>query len=104
MARPQLDIDPRKVMQLAALGAKTGEIASFFGCDPDTITGRFEAELAEGRANMKIKIRDYQMALAKKGNATMLIWLGKQYLDQTDEVVVEQKTAFTFAYDRPNKK
>ena len=33
--------------------------------------------------------RDYLMKLAEKGNATMCVWLGKQYLDQKDKQELE---------------
>ena len=35
-------------------------------------------------------MRRSQFDLAKKGNATMLIWLGKQYLGQTDKPTAEE--------------
>ena len=86
MARPKLDIDPLKVEHLAQLGCKTKEIADHFKCDPDTITGRFSEELAKGRADLRMSLRRWQLEAAKKGNVVMLIWLGKQMLDQTETV------------------
>lgn len=43
---------------------------------------------------MKKSLRRWQLEAAEKGNPTMLIWLGKQVLKQSDQqqVVVEQKT------------
>ena len=41
-------------------------------------------------AGGKTSLRRHQFELAKKGNATMLIWLGKQYLGQTDRPCVEE--------------
>lgn len=84
MARPQLDIDAAQVEKLAALGAKVEEIADFFQCSRDTIHGRFSAELRKGRASLRLKLRQWQLKTAEKGNATMQIWLGKQLLDQKD--------------------
>lgn len=84
MARPLLDIDAEQVEKLAALHCTTEEIAEFFGCHKDTITGRFSAELAKGRAGGRISLRRMQWQTAKKGNCTMQIWLGKQYLGQRD--------------------
>lgn len=34
---------------------------------------------------VKSALRGWQLEAAKNGNATMLIWLGKQYLDQKDK-------------------
>lgn len=84
MARPKLNIDPKTVLQLAELGCKTKEIANFIGCDEDTITGRFSAELLKGRTNVKMSLRRWQLDAAKKGNVVMQIWLGKQMLGQSD--------------------
>lgn len=42
----------------------------------------FEKYSAQGRASL----RRQQYILAKEGDRTMLIWLGKQYLGQTDKV------------------
>ena len=33
---------------------------------------------------LRMKLRQKQVQLALEGNVTMLIWLGKQYLEQTD--------------------
>jgi hypothetical protein len=40
---------------------------------------------------MKISIRRQQLKLAEAGNATMLIWLGKQVLGQRDKIAQEIK-------------
>ena len=84
MARPKLDIDGDLVTKFASLGCKTQEIADYFGCNVGTITGRFSEELIKGRADLKMSLRQWQLAAAKKGNATLLIWLGKQLLGQKD--------------------
>ena len=85
MARPEIVIDAKQVLKLAALGAKTEEIADFFDCSTDTIQRRFAAELTKGRANLKMSLRQWQLKAAEKGNATMLIWLGKHLLGQKDD-------------------
>lgn len=90
MARPKKQIDPKLVKDLASIGCKTREIAIVVGASVDTLDRRFAAELAKGRENMKISLRRWQLEAAQKGNVTMLIWLGKQYLDQTEKV--EQKS------------
>lgn len=45
--------------------------------------------MSRGYSRMRISIRRQQMALLKAGNATMGVWLGKQYLGQTDRLRVE---------------
>lgn len=43
----------------------------------------------------RIKLRDWQWKAAEKGSIPMLIWLGKQYLAQSERV--EQKTEIGFS-------
>lgn len=93
MARPKKHVDPKLVQDLAALGCKTKEIASVCGVSTDTLERRFAAELSKGKENLKISLRRWQLQAAQKGNVTMLIWLGKQYLEQTDKI--EQTTDTT---------
>lgn len=84
MARPRKKIDPNAVKALAQRGAKTSEIADVIGCSPDTLERRFAAEMVKGRADLRMSLREWQIQAAKNGNVAMLIWLGKQYLDQKD--------------------
>ena len=82
-------IDPEQVRKLAALGCTNDEIADYVGCDRITLWRRkdvYEAML-EGRSQIKVRIRQKQMEALNSGNPTMLIWLGKQYLGQTDKVL-----------------
>lgn len=81
------DINPLEVERLASVGCKTSEIAKLMGCSPDTIERNFAAFLTKGRENLKVSLRQWQLQAAKKGNVVMLIWLGKQYLEQSDKVV-----------------
>ena len=85
MARPKLNIDPKQVEGLAQIGCKNTEIAAFFGCTDDTITGRFSEELHKGRENLKLSLRRMQWQAAQNGSLVMMIWLGKQYLGQSDK-------------------
>lgn len=84
MARPKIEIDETEVEKLASYGCKNTEIADFFNCSVDTITNRFSDILVKGRAELKKTLRKAQIDFALKGNATLLIWLGKNELGQTD--------------------
>jgi hypothetical protein len=84
MARPRKKIDGDQVEQLAALFCTQEEIGSVVGCSPDTLQRRFAARMKRGRERGKASLRRRQYARAMEGNPTMLIWLGKQHLDQTD--------------------
>ena len=86
MARPKkYDIDTTEVQQLAEYGCSQREIADFFGCDESLISKSYSSFITKGKAVLKKKLRKAQIDLALKGNATMLVWLGKQMLGQTEK-------------------
>lgn len=91
MGRPRLDIDKTQLEALCRLRATDEEIAGFFNVSTRTIERlRADEEYADvfrrGLANYKISLRRSQIQAASKGNAAMLIWLGKQDLGQRDRI------------------
>ena len=82
--RPQLDIPEEEVYKLAGYGCPNSEIADFFGCAESTIGERFRSILVKARAEMKQKLRRKQFEMAEGGDRTMLVWLGKNMLGQSD--------------------
>jgi len=84
--RPKADVDPRLVETLAGIGCTLSEIAAACNCHPDTLTNRFSAEMEKGRENGKTRLRKKQIEVALTGNVSMLIWLGKQILGQSEKV------------------
>ena len=74
---------------LASFGCSTVEIAKLHNCDEHTIRKRFKEELERGRESMKIKLRQLQWKQAENGNTSLLIFLGKQYLGQSDRNELE---------------
>ena len=89
MARPLKPIDESHVFNLAQVGCSDCEIAALIGCHVDTIRDRFSTILAQGRNELKEKLRRKQIQVAMKGNPTMLQFLGKNLLGQTDASKVE---------------
>jgi hypothetical protein len=85
MARPKILIDEAKVEELAEIGATNDEIAHFVGCSVATLKERFQPILDKGRSGGKTRLRMLQWQSAKSGNVVMQIWLGKQYLGQSDK-------------------
>ncbi len=99
MGRPRIEIDFDKVDALCAVFCNCKEIVSVLNsfdvnCSYDTVERRIKeefgvtfAEYVEQKqmAFAKPKLRKAQMDTALAGNATMLVWLGKQYLDQSDK-------------------
>ncbi len=89
MARPKKQIDRDIVERLAQRHCTTVEIAAVMGCSVDTIKRRFARHLPLWREAGKTTIRSKQWEAMEKGNTVMLIWLGKQYLGQADNVARE---------------
>lgn len=97
MPRPRINIDKQAFESLCALQCTLEEIAGFFSCSPDTIErwcnrtyldeeGKplcFAEVFKQKRTIGRISLRRAQNRLAMR-NATMAIWLGKQWLGQTD--------------------
>ena len=84
VGRNKTVIPPEEVYKLAQIGCKNQEIADWFGIDENTLTYNFSVELLKGRENLKQSLRRAQLKLALSGNATMLIWLGKNILGQSE--------------------
>ena len=80
-------IDPKEVEKLASIGMKNSEIAEWLGIDDSTLNYNFKQELVKGKHNLHCSLRQAQIRLAMSGNATLLIWLGKNILGQSDNPV-----------------
>jgi len=76
----------KQVQKLASFGLTNKEIAEALAYDENTMKRNFEIFLIKGRANLKQRLKNKQIQVALGGNVVMLIWLGKQYLGQTDKV------------------
>ena len=95
MARPRKEIDQKQFENLCGLQCTLEEICGWFDVTDKTLdswckrtyNASFSEVFKQKRGNGKISLRRMQWRLAEK-NATMAIWLGKQYLDQRD--IVEQ--------------
>ena len=74
-----------RVRQLVEEGLTIEEVGFFLKCSESTIYKNFGEEIKEGRFLRDSCLRKKQVELAKGGNPTMLIWLGKQLLGQKDQ-------------------
>ncbi|MCD8206700.1 MAG: hypothetical protein LUD72_02045 [Bacteroidales bacterium] len=91
MARPPIEIDNEDFEKLCGLQCTLSEIAGWFKCSEDTIERWCKRTYDKGFADAykkfsaggKISLRRNQFRLAEK-NAAMAIFLGKQYLGQSD--------------------
>jgi len=84
--RPRAKLDKERIEQLAAVGLTVSEIAVIEGVSKKTIDRRALKEVENGRQRLHASLKRKQVEVALAGNTTMLIWLGKQYLDQSDKV------------------
>lgn len=95
--RPPIEIRWEDFDKLCALHCTQLELASWFKCSVDTIARAVQkkwrisfAEYYEEKAAAgRISLRRKQYELAMSGNITMLIWLGKQWLDQREQSKME---------------
>ena len=87
--RPHIVLDKEKVGGLAFDGCKNSEIAFILGCDDQTLTNNYSRILNKKRAERKAALRKKQTTQALHGDTTMLIWLGKNELEQMDKQAVE---------------
>jgi hypothetical protein len=85
-----IEIDYDQLEGLAAIQCTDEEMAAVLRISVDTFTRRkqddpeFQTRLAEGKARGRQSLRRVQWEAAQEGNATMMIWLGKQTLGQKD--------------------
>lgn len=83
--RPRKKIDKAQVKKLASYNLSVAEIGAVLGCSADTLQRRYAAPMAEGRLLGNFSLKRKQMEMALAGNPTMLVWLGKQNLGQSDK-------------------
>ena len=100
--RPRTDIDKNTFESLCGIQCTEEEICAFFGCCEDTLNSwckrtytdenkkpmTFSDVFKQKRGVGKISLRRAQFRLAQK-NATMAIFLGRQWLGQKDKISVE---------------
>ena len=91
MMGKKIELDSAQVEALAALQCTFDEIASGLAVSTDTLDRRRKDDPAiadaikRGRDLGTRSLRRLQRTAAKDGNVTMQIWLGKQWLKQTDK-------------------
>ena len=93
MARPKADIDWKRVDELLEADCEGTEIAAALGINPLTLYRRCETDhkvifskyLQEKKASGNSLLKEKQFDIALEGDKTMLIWLGKQRLGQSDK-------------------
>ena len=92
MPRPKLELDAPTIERLASYGLTGEEIADALGCSRQTLYARFSDSLKRGHSDLKISLKRAQVSAALKGNIVMLVWLGKQYLNQREPIRISEIT------------
>ena len=93
VGRKPIDIDYSLAEDLASIMCTQAEIAVIMGVSLSTLEHdkEFLRIHKKGMDNGRSSLRRMQYHTAEKGNATMQIWLGKQYLGQKDKQEITGK-------------
>lgn len=91
--RPQKEIDKEQFEKLCEIQCTQDEICAFFDVTDKTLTRwckqTYKMGFAETfrikRKSGFISLRHAQYQALKEGNPTMLVWLGKQWLGQSEK-------------------
>ena len=95
--RPKKTINYDELEKLCQLQCTGEECASFFDINYDTLNARIKEKFGIGFSEYykkksetgKTSLRRLQWKSAQAGNVTMQVWLGKQYLHQSDKQITE---------------
>ena len=96
--RPRIELDPKQAKIFGYFRATYDTMAEQIGCHIDTIRAAMQDEDSEfskaykkGFSSMKMKLSEAQVKTAiEEHNPTLLVWLGKQYLDQKDNPMPDE--------------
>lgn len=106
--RPEIELDAKQAEAFGACRATYETMASIYDCSVDTIRRRMRNEESEfckaykrGLGRTKIRLSEAQINYALMGNASLLIWLGKNMLGQSDTPAPddEEQIAIDFEID-----
>tara|TARA_B100001057_G_scaffold47664_1_gene42473 strand:- start:265 stop:618 length:354 start_codon:yes stop_codon:yes gene_type:complete len=92
MARPLIEIDWSQVDKMCEIHCTGEEQASILGVDYDTLNSACKREKGQNFSDYfrkkasggKMSLRRRQYTSAMDGNTTMMVWLGKNWLGQSD--------------------
>lgn len=104
MGRPEIPVSIAQFEKLCSFQCSKLEIASWFECSEDKIERwvkktygmTFAAVFAQKRAKGLVSLRHRQYSKALEGSVPMLIFLGKNYLGQSDKVEVQSDERLEF--------
>ena len=93
-----VNIDQEEFEKLCTYYCTLADISNFFKCSEDTIENwckktykRLFSDISEEKRGLvRLQLRRKQIQVALSGNVSMLIWLGKNLLDQTDKAEIKE--------------
>jgi len=96
--RPRIELDPKQAKIFGYFRATYDTMAEQIGCHVDTIRAamqddksEFSKEYKKGFSGMKMKLSEAQVKTAiEDRNPTLLVWLGKQYLNQKENPMPDE--------------
>lgn len=97
MGRPRISIDWDQVEKMCAIHCTGEEQAAILGVSYDTLNRACQREhdmsfaeyFKQKASHGKMSLRRKQYTTAMDGNTTMLVWLGKNWLGQSDQPEAE---------------
>lgn len=107
--RPQVDIDWNVMDSILQFGARLIDCSEMLKVSEDTIQNKIKekfgitfSEYREKKmSTMRVKLLQKQFEGAMKGNTALLIFLGKQYLGQSDkqEIINDSRVSLKLSHD-----
>ena len=89
--RPKKILDKEQIRRLAELQCTRQEIAYVMNCSVDTLARHHKSDMEAGFAMGKVKLKRAMFRNAtEKDNATIQIWLSKQWLGYSDQPVADE--------------
>jgi len=89
IGRNKVIVPPDEVEHLASVGCSDTDIARYFGITDSVLRYQLSEYLIKGRHRLKLSLRQAQLRVALEGNPTMLIWMGKNCLQQSDNGAID---------------
>jgi hypothetical protein len=89
-------LDEELIARFIGKGFTVQYVADYFDVHIDTLYARYSDALRKGRSFREGCLQAKQFHKAMKGDTTLLIWLGKQWLGQRDKIEMSDPNEANF--------
>lgn len=86
VGRPPVNLDEEAIARMIGKGFTVEYVADYFGVSATTMYAKYSEALRKGYVFREGCLQAKQFHDAMRGNVTLQIWLGKQWLKQSDKV------------------